>query len=165
MLVLSAALCAGFGLSGCASNTGELELDPAYWFPDGKKKLQGDRREVFPGGVPGVTQGIPPELVRGNPAQQAAQEQALAPVQPEPQAAEKPKPRPKKVARPRPAPPPEPEPQAQAAPRQAAPRPVQQAPGAWPAPAPQQAQQQQPQPQAPAGGAWPAPPPAGSFTR
>ena len=108
-------MCAGFGLSGCASNSGDIELDPAYWFPDGKKKLPGDRREVFPGGVPGVTQGIPPELVRGNPAQQAAQEQALAPVQPEtaPEAEEKPKPRPKKVARPRPAPPPEPEAQAQ----------------------------------------------------
>lgn len=165
LLVLGAALaalCAGLGLSGCASSTGEIELDPAYWFPDGKKKLPGERREVFPGGVPGVTQGIPPELVRGNPAQQAAQEQALAPVQPEPapQAEEKPRPRPKKVARPRPAPPPEPEPQAQAAPRQQQQQ-QQQPAGAWPAPA--QAQQQQPQ--APAAGAWPAPPPSGTFTR
>ena len=31
-----------------------------------KKKLPGERREVFPGGVPGVTQGIPPEYVKGN---------------------------------------------------------------------------------------------------
>lgn len=165
-LLVVAAVCAGIGLSGCASNSGELELDPAYWFPDGKKKLPGERREVFPEGVPGVTQGIPPELVRGNPAQQAAQEQALAPVQPEPKPQAEPKPRPKKVARPRPAPPSEAEPQAQPAPRQAAPRPAQpaqQAPsGAWPAP--QQAQQQ-PQLQAPAAGAWPAPPPSGTFTR
>ena len=147
MLVL-AAFGLGFGLSGCAG--GNMELDPAYWFPDGKKKLPGDRREVFPGGVPGVTQGIPPEMIRGNPANQP--EQALAPVQehqqqqqqPEPEAAEKPRPRPKKVARPRPAPPPESEPQAQPAPR---------------------ATQAQPQQQPAPAGAWPAPPASGTFTR
>lgn len=165
MLVLTA-LCVGFSLSGCAG--GNLELDPAYWFPDGKKKLPGDRREVFPEGVPGVTQGIPPELVRGNPAQQAAQEplQTPDPQQTQPQAQEKPKPRPKKVARPRPAPAPEPESDAQPAPRatQSAPRQAQPtSSGAWPAP--QQAQQQPQQQQAPASGAWPAPPAAGTFTR
>jgi hypothetical protein len=152
MIVLTA-LCVGFGLSGCAN--GNFELDPVYWFPDGKKKLPGDRREVFPEGVPGVTQGIPPELVRGNPAQQAGQQVTQDPAvaaapdqqQAQPQVQEKPKPRPKKVARPRPAPAPEPDPDAQPAPRQPAP----------------QAQQQQQQ-QAPAG-AWPSPPAAGTFTR
>ena len=167
MLVL-AAIGFGFGLSGCAS--GGLELDPAYWFPDGKKKLPGERREVFPGGVPGVTQGVPPELIRGNPANPTSQpEQALAPVQEEPPpqqpaAEEKPRPQPKRVARPRPAPAPE----AQPAPRAAAPRPVQQPQqqpaGAWPAPAAQQQQPQQQQP-APSAGAWPAPPASGTFTR
>ena len=29
-----------------------------------KKKLPGDRRPVFPEGVPGVTQGIPPEFIK-----------------------------------------------------------------------------------------------------
>jgi hypothetical protein len=169
MLVL-VAIGFAFGLSGCAS--GELELDPAYWFPDGKKKLPGDRREVFPGGVPGVTQGVPPELIRGNPDNPTnLPEQALAPAQApqqQPEAQEKPRPRPKKVARPRPTPPPEPEAEAQPAPRTAAPRPAQppqqqQPAGAWPAP---QAQQQQPQQQqAPAAGAWPAPPASGTFTR
>jgi hypothetical protein len=167
MLVL-AAIGFGFGLSGCAS--GGLELDPAYWFPDGKKKIPGDRREVFPGGVPGVTQGVPPEMIRGNPANPTSQpEQALAPEQQQqPEAEQKPRPRPKKVARPRPAPAPDQEPQAEPAPRatQAAPRPVQQQQqpaGAWPAPQPQA--QQQPQQQAPAAGAWPAPPASGTFTR
>jgi hypothetical protein len=165
MLVL-AAIGFGFGLSGCAS--GGLELDPAYWFPDGKKKLPGERREVFPGGVPGVTQGVPPELVRGNPENPTNQpEQALAPVrqeppqQPQPEAEERPRPRPKKVARPRAAPAPAQEPEVH--PSQ---RPVQQQQpaGAWPAPPPQ-AQQTQPQQQAPAAGAWPAPPASGTFTR
>ncbi|MFZ5690271.1 MAG: hypothetical protein ACOY5F_03355 [Pseudomonadota bacterium] len=163
--LVMAALCAALGLSGCAN--GNFDLDPATWFPDGKKKLPGERRELFPEGVPGVTQGIPPELIRGNPAQQAAQDPALAPAQDqqqgEQQAQDKPKPRPKKVARPRPAPAPEPEPDAEPAPRasQSAPRQAQPASsGAWPAP---QAQQQQQQ--APAAGAWPAPPAAGTFTR
>ena len=45
-------------LAGCDA------LDTFQLF-DSKKKLPGDRQPVFPNGVPGVTQGIPPELVKG----------------------------------------------------------------------------------------------------
>ena len=39
-----------------------------------KKKLPGDRKELFPQGVPGVSQGIPPEYLKGNqPAPDTAQ--------------------------------------------------------------------------------------------
>jgi len=31
-----------------------------------KKKLPGERKAVFPEGVPGVSQGIPPEFIKGN---------------------------------------------------------------------------------------------------
>ena len=31
-----------------------------------KKKLPGERKDVFPGGVPGVSQGIPPEYMKGS---------------------------------------------------------------------------------------------------
>jgi hypothetical protein len=31
-----------------------------------KKKLPGDRKPLFPEGVPGVSQGIPPEFIKGN---------------------------------------------------------------------------------------------------
>ena len=148
-------LCLGLGLSGCES------FDPAYLFPDTKKKLPGERREVFPGGnIPGVTQGIPPEMIRGNPAHQAAQQPAAvqqpAEVQAQPAAEEKPKarPRPKKQAA-RPAPP------AQAEPTQPAERPA--PAGAWPAP--QQRPPQAAQQQAPAPSAWPSPPASGTFTR
>ena len=45
-----------------------------------KKKLPGERKDLFPGGVPGVTQGIPPEYMRGNqPTPETAQ--SLAPEQ------------------------------------------------------------------------------------
>src|SRR5690349_2336559 len=45
-------------LTGCDS------MDTFSIF-DTKKKLPGVREPVFPEGVPGVTQGIPPELVKG----------------------------------------------------------------------------------------------------
>ncbi len=168
IVLIVSALCAGASLAGCA-NTGSFDLDPSTWFPDGKTKLKGERREVFPGGVPGVTQGVPPELIRGSPQQQAEQNPPAAEAQPAPPPAAKApqKPRPKKVARS--APPPA-DADADEAPQQPAarqaPRPAQAAPsGAWPAPQPQAAQQQ-PQPQqAPANSAWPAPPGSGTFTR
>jgi len=55
-------------LGGCAS-IGDA-IDPTDWFSgelfNTKKKLPGDRKAVFPEGVPGVSQGIPSELVKGN---------------------------------------------------------------------------------------------------
>ena len=131
-----ALLLVGFGgvLAGCES----LE-DFQIW--DTKKKLTGERKEVFPGGVPGVTQGIPPDLVKGyqepqqatvDPAAVAAQESAEK-IDPKAEA----KPKPKKVAKPRPVQPP---------PQQAQ-QPASAGQGGWPGQQPQQAQQaQQPQP-------------------
>src|SRR5882724_9456450 len=55
-------------LGGCAS-VGDA-IDPTEWFSgelfNTKKKLPGERKAVFPEGVPGVSQGIPSELVKGN---------------------------------------------------------------------------------------------------
>lgn len=60
-------------LAGCA----DFDMDSLDVFNlNQKKKLPGERKEVFPGGVPGVTQGIPPEYLKGN--QQQA-DTALAP--------------------------------------------------------------------------------------
>jgi hypothetical protein len=160
------ALALGLALTGCSG-----DMDPATWFPDGKKKLPGERRELFPEGVPGVTQGVPPELIRGNPAHQTAVDAAAPQAQPpspqaaEPQAEETPKveekpkarPRPKTVRKPTALPPDD------AAPQRAAQQPASGA--AWPSPQPQAAQPQQQQQAAPAGSGWPAPPPAGTFTR
>ena len=45
-----------------------------------KKKLPGERKELFPEGVPGVTQGIPPEYLKGNqPPPETAQTPAAEP--------------------------------------------------------------------------------------
>ena len=151
-------------LSGCAN------FDPESLDIFGlgeKKKLPGERRAVFPEGVPGVTQGIPKEYVKGNqpppadaallPPEQAAP--AAAPVEeakPEPE----PKPKRKVAAKPKPKP-------VAAAPVQ----PVSQAPQPQAQPAPQAAPQAWPQgstpPASPSGStaAWPAPPPSGTFQR
>jgi hypothetical protein len=48
----------GLVLSGC--ETFDLE---SIW--SSKKPLPGERREMFPGGVPGIQPGVPPELVQG----------------------------------------------------------------------------------------------------
>jgi hypothetical protein len=89
-------------LSGCA----DFDLDKFDIFGlNEKKKLPGDRKTLFPEGVPGVTQGIPPEFVKGNQPPPENAQAAPLPVEPPKAAAavdpnEKPKPKRKvKVAK------------------------------------------------------------------
>ena len=63
VIVLMSLLAIGPVLAGC-SNFDPDNLD--VFGLNEKKKLPGERKEVFPGGVPGVTQGIPPEYLRSN---------------------------------------------------------------------------------------------------
>ena len=156
-------------VAGCAD--GELDLDKLDVLGlNQKKPLPGKREALFPGGVPGVEQGIPPEYMKGNLAQQPgaavpvealtqpagspnAQTASAAPAAAEPA---KPKPKKKRVAaRPKPTrvrmtPKPAEQPaQAQPAPAQA----QQQAPSPWP-----DQQQATPTP-------WPSAPPPGTFSK
>lgn len=66
LIALSGSLagCGGGGMSG---------FDPSDLldFLDTKKKLPGDRKPVFPEGVPGLQQGVPKELYRGAAAEPA----------------------------------------------------------------------------------------------
>ena len=63
--VTFAALIFGLALSGCDS------FDPLDKFQDldimatSKTPIRGERREVFPQGVPGVPQGVPADMVKG----------------------------------------------------------------------------------------------------
>src|SRR5436305_12449480 len=61
---------------------------------DTKKKLPGERQPVFPNGVPGVTQGIPPELVKGY-QEQPTPDPAAAAAAATAEKIEPPKPQPK----------------------------------------------------------------------
>src|ERR1700752_33947 len=62
-------------LAGCGGG-GIANFDPSDLldFMDTKKKLPGDRKPVFPEGVPGLEQGVPRDLYKG--AQQQQDQQA-----------------------------------------------------------------------------------------
>lgn len=137
--IIAVVALAGFAgsLSACANFDPE-KLD-IFGFGD-KKKMPGDRKELFPQGVPGVTQGVPPELIKGHQAAAPAGDVTSAPVAPVVAEPEKPKPKPKPKRRVQAQP-------ANPAPARAASRPPAQQQSAWPpgsAPPPAQ-------------GAWPAP--------
>jgi hypothetical protein len=159
-------------LAGCADGFDMDKLDVFHL--NDKKKLPGERQPLFPEGVPGVTQGVPQEYLKGNqppsdsallapdatpaagaPGADAKQAAAVPAEEPKAKAAAKPKPnpKPKKIAK-RAAPKP------QAAPVQPAAQQPASAPAAAPAPWPEPAQNQN------AGSSpWPAAPPPGTFTR
>ena len=64
-LIATAVLIALSGaLAGCGS-TGSFDPSDLLDFLDTKKKLPGDRKAVFPEGVPGLEQGVPKDLSRG----------------------------------------------------------------------------------------------------
>lgn len=142
-----------------------------------KKKLPGERQDLFPGGVPGVTQGIPPEYRKGaqeapdpgynlpaEPGTKAAAADTAAPAPAPEKPKAKPKPKVKQAARPKPTridATPAPAAPTQPVEAQPAPAPAPQQPAAasgWPAPA------QSPAPSS-SGAAWPAPQPSGTFQR
>jgi hypothetical protein len=132
-------------LSGCA----DFDLDKFDIFGlNEKKKLPGDRKPLFPEGVPGVTQGIPPEFVKGNQPPPDNAEAAPLPAEPAKAAAaaavdpdEKPKPKRKvKVAK------------QKLIPDNSPPPPQNQQTAPWPA----QNQQQQQAPQQSSSAPWPS---------
>src|SRR5207302_5559748 len=105
-----AVMTLGLGVAGCSSGgggIGDLVDKATDLIPNTKKPLPGERKAVFPEGVPGVPQGVPPELVKGYqaapetaPAPEPGAEQDVAPPGGSKQAKaaepEKPKPKPKK---------------------------------------------------------------------
>jgi hypothetical protein len=85
-LIAAAVLIAFTGLLGGCSSGG---FDPGDLldFLDTKKKLPGDRKPVFPEGVPGLEQGVPKELYKGTQQQELDQQNAAtaAPAAPPPE--------------------------------------------------------------------------------
>jgi outer membrane biosynthesis protein TonB len=146
MSLIKHSVLAAMWLALCMPLAGCESFDPGMltdWIPTGKKSLAGDRQPVFPQGVPGVSDGVPPELIKGN--QPPPEAQAALPEEPPPAEKPKPKPKPKKVANPPP-------------PRQQQSAQPQSSDAPWPAPQPAQSAQ-------PAPSIWPAAPPPGTFSR
>ena len=166
--LLVALLVAGPLLAGCSSSS---DFDPTealdkldFFNLNKEQKLKGERKPLFPEGVPGVSQGIPPDLVKGH---QAAETAAVVEEPKE----EKPKPRVANRAPAKPAPKPT---RVQVAPQRQQPQQAQQQrQSAWPDAKPQQAQQKQqqtgaqspwPEPQKQTS-PWPDAPPPNTFQR
>src|SRR5258708_9564462 len=68
-------------LAGCSTGISNWDPTDLLDFLDTKKKLPGERKPVFPGGVPGLEQGVPKDLYKG--AGQQQETPAVAAVQPE----------------------------------------------------------------------------------
>ena len=161
-LIATAVLIALSGaLAGCGS-TGNFDPSDLLDFLDTKKKLPGERKPVFPEGVPGLEQGVPKDLYKGARQQDDpnAQAAAVAPPPEEPKSKKGTKSRGKQAAAPAAADPdaaPEEEGGTAAAPP--APKPAKIARKRTTAPPPDQPAQSSQQ------SAFPAPMPSGSFQR
>src|ERR1700694_5733401 len=65
-------------LAGCARGLSSFAPSDLLDFLPTKKKLPGERKPVFPEGVPGLEQGVPKELYKGSAQQQLDQQNAQA---------------------------------------------------------------------------------------
>ena len=65
-------------LAGCGSMGGGFDPSDLLDFLDTKKKLPGERKAVFPEGVPGLEQGVPKDLYKGSRQQQMEDPNAQA---------------------------------------------------------------------------------------
>jgi len=77
---LAIALCSVVG--GCAGGLSSFDPTDMLDFLDTKKKLPGERKPVFPDGVPGLEQGVPKQLYKGSRQEQIDQQNAAAAAAP-----------------------------------------------------------------------------------
>jgi hypothetical protein len=83
LIAASVLIALSGAIAGCSSNMSSF--DPMDWLDwiDTKKKVQGERKPVFPDGVPGLEQGVPKSLYKGaQEADQNAPEVAAVPPPP-----------------------------------------------------------------------------------
>src|SRR5947207_14265167 len=75
-------------LAGCSTGISNFDPSDLLDWLDTKKKLPGERKPVFPDGVPGLEQGVPKDLYKGARQQQIvdpnAQTAVAPPLQPPP---------------------------------------------------------------------------------
>src|SRR5258706_12244800 len=77
------ALSLGVLLAGCEGFDPTSFMDTDFF--NTNKRLPGERKAVFPEGTPGVTQGVPKELVKGyQPGEQVQEPQSQTTVQAQP---------------------------------------------------------------------------------
>ena len=85
LIAASVLIALSGALAGCSSGFGNWDPSDLLDFLDTKKKLPGDRKPVFPEGVPGLEQGVPKELYKGSAQEQLDQQNAQAAAAPPPE--------------------------------------------------------------------------------
>jgi hypothetical protein len=76
LIAASVLMALSGAVAGCSGSVSSWDPMDMLDFLDTKKKLQGERKPVFPDGVPGLEQGVPKSLYKG--AQDADQQNAQA---------------------------------------------------------------------------------------
>jgi hypothetical protein len=93
LIAASVLIALSGALAGCSSGFGSWDPTDLLDFLDTKKKLPGERKPVFPDGVPGLEQGVPKDLYKGNVEQQQQEQNAQATAAAAAPPAEEPKPK------------------------------------------------------------------------
>jgi hypothetical protein len=169
LIALAVLIALSGALAGCGGG-GLSSFDPSDLldFLDTKKKLPGERKPVFPDGVPGLEQGVPKDLYKGSRQEQIDQQNAQAAAAAAAPPAQEPKSKraakgKQPAAAPEPDAAPEEEGSTAAAPPAPKPKIVRRRTTAPPPDASAQQPAQQPPQQSAA--PFPAPMPSGTFTR
>jgi hypothetical protein len=120
LIAASVLIALSGALAGCSSSLTNFDPSDLLDFLDTKKKLPGERKPVFPEGVPGLEQGVPKDLYKGAAQERLNQQEAqtaaaAAPEEDGSTAAAPPAPKPKKIVRRRTTAPPPDQPAAQPA--------------------------------------------------
>src|SRR6195256_1347127 len=95
LIALAVVVALSGALAGCGGG-GIANFDPSDLldFLDTKKKLPGERKPVFPEGVPGLEQGVPKDLYKGAAQERLNQQEAQTAAAAAAAPAEEPKPKP-----------------------------------------------------------------------
>jgi uncharacterized phage infection (PIP) family protein YhgE len=91
LIAASVLIALSGAMAGCSNNVSSF--DPMDWLDwiDTKKKLPGERKPVFPEGVPGLEQGVPKSLYKGASQQEVDQNAQAASAAAQPAQDTKPK--------------------------------------------------------------------------
>src|ERR1700681_83514 len=78
LIAASVLIALSSAVAGCSSSISSFDPMDMLDFLDTKKKLPGERKPVFPEGVPGLEQGVPKNLYKGSRQEQIDQQNAEA---------------------------------------------------------------------------------------
>jgi hypothetical protein len=76
LIAASVLIALSGALAGCSSGLSSWDPTDLLDFLDTKKKLPGERKPVFPEGVPGLEQGVPKDLYKGSAQERLDQQNA-----------------------------------------------------------------------------------------